>query len=589
MSETVSERPVPAEIQDGLFLSRLSNLSRNTLPEGFPEEWSFEEALFAWAAKHLPEDRLDLFRSLFAAEQLTGCFADGKTGCSFDYDDPEDPALSHRLAMHFMSDEDTGDVLCISSVKSFPRTVESAAASDSSPFRAVIRSYQLFFCVDLKLPRIFSASVFRDEDGLSASLNLPCSYQEFIKGVSARYVRAAWEDEFLSLVALDHLKEQSAAGKTVTTHSFSSDPGTRRLDIYLPDPASEDQRCFLGISGAASPEDNGLTVTTQDVIAMNAAMEDLRLEMQMERKETKKKHRRHSTLLVLLTVIAGLIGGAVLALHVPEVSDVITRFFPLPVEEEPTPTPAPAVEAEPRVQETETVYVALAQPFEFEAEIQENGLPRASTASENYETVPFTVTVSELLGPEWFSDTYAKDGLYLDGTEACAHLLVSFPAQEDLDISSIIPQETLPMKVIDSQGTALNGYQLMDQPSGGAYNVPVTADTPADLYKRYDYSEDARYLVLTAYRNDVRYEYCFSLRYDDPNVDYEEQKQGARGELIRTMKQKLITLGYLREGAARSDQFDWDTQNAVKAAQKAFEMEQTGIADTAFFKRLFSE
>ena len=66
-------------------------------------------------------------------------------------------------------------------------------------------------------------------------------------------------------------------------------------------------------------------------------------------------------------------------------------------------------------------------------------------------------------------------------------------------------------------------------------------------------------------------------------------RNGMRGEEVAEIQRALITLGYLREGAARSDQFDWDTQNAVKAAQKAFEMEQTGIADTAFFKRLFSE
>ena len=74
-------------------------------------------------------------------------------------------------------------------------------------------------------------------------------------------------------------------------------------------------------------------------------------------------------------------GGAVLALHVPQVSDVVTRFFPLPVEEEPVATPPPAVQAEVKEQETVTVYVGPAEAFEFEAEIQENGLPRASAAS----------------------------------------------------------------------------------------------------------------------------------------------------------------------------------------------------------------
>ena len=72
-------------------------------------------------------------------------------------------------------------------------------------------------------------------------------------------------------------------------------------------------------------------------------------------------------------------------------------------------------------------------------------------------------------------------------------------------------------------------------------------------------------------------------------MDWPEQKQGVRSEVVRAMKQKLIALGYLKDGAARSDLFDMDTVNAVRNAQKAFELDPTGIADTAFLKKLFSE
>lgn len=62
---------------------------------------------------------------------------------------------------------------------------------------------------------------------------------------------------------------------------------------------------------------------------------------------------------------------------------------------------------------------------------------------------------------------------------------------------------------------------------------------------------------------------------------------GAKGTKTQRLQQALIDQGYL-SGKADGD-FGKKTEEAVKKAQKAFGMEQTGIADDVFQKRLYGE
>ena len=124
---------------------------------------------------------------------------------------------------------------------------------------------------------------------------------------------------------------------------------------------------------------------------------------------------------------------------------------------------------------------------------------------------------------------------------------------------------------------------------GGSYNVKIAADTDSEIYKRCEKLSDARYLVLSCYQDGARHDLYFSLRYDDPNVDYEGLKTGDRGDLVQAMKQKLASLGYLSERSALNNQYNAETANAVSAAQEAFGLEKTGVADTTFLKTLFGK
>lgn len=592
-NETVSTEsfPLPDEILEGRFLFGLSDLSRNALPEGFPQDLGFEEALFAWAERKIPADQQELFHSLFSSDALKQAFEEGHTSRSFEFDDPEDISRSRRLALHLLTDEETGNLLCVSSLKSFPRTSSEDGPEEdtgASPFRAVIRSYQLFFSVNPDQPVVRKSCVFRDVDSLAGTVSLPCSYQAFMKEISAHYVRSAWESDFLQSVSLENLKDMRNRGQFRFRLPFSSVNGPMQMEAFLPEEGNEDQQYYIGLGSISDGAGgNGLIVSAGDSEAMHATIEDLHMEMQMERDETRKKHRRSSFLLVLFTALVCILGGAVLEQKIPAFSSMMSRFFPVQTEE-------PVQEASPETAETEVVipetvvsYVPFTNTAEFQADLLENGLPRDNESNETYETVSFSVSVAELLTPDWFDAQYAKKKYNLDGTESGIHLEFSFTGGEK--ITSVIPQDSFPVRITDAGDHLLTGYQLMDQPMGGSYNVKVASGEKADIYKRFEPQETPCYLILTYYLDGVPHDLYFSLRYDDPNVDYEDLKQGDKGEVVRAMNQKLASLGYLSEKVADSTKFSRDTATAVEAAREAFGMEKTDTADSAFLKTLFSK
>ena len=587
MSETSPEKAIPEGILNGAFLFQLSSLTRNALPEGYGGQMSFEEALFAWAETQISGEMLDLFRSVFSVETLKKSFEDGKASITFDYDDPADEKTAHRLVTHLLTDEDNGEVLCVSALKSFPRETAGSEGADSAPFRAVIRSYRLFFAVNPEMPQVMKSAVYLDRDGVAVTLTMPCPYRTFLKAVADRYVRAAWADEFLGTFRMESIREAMERGQAILTHTFSSDEGPLRMDVYLPDGGSEDKRCYFGLGGADEADGKGLAVSRQDGEAMHAAFEDLQLSMQMERDETRKKHRRRSFLLVLLTVIVGLAGGSVLMQRIPEYSAVFDRFFPVATEAVPTETPPPPEEVEIVVPDTVKEYIPFMQSREVKADLMENGLPSTSAGFDKDETVTASFAVAELMTPEWFEAQYGKAGYALDGTEAGVHLKFSFTESEKH--SSLVPQEAFPMRIADAEGNTVAGYQLMDAPIGGKYNFKTEAGTEADLYKRCDSLENAKYLVVSCWRDGVPHEYWFSLRYDDPNVEHETLQKGSKGEEVAVMKKKLAELGFMSEKAAAANaSYTDEAVKAVKAAQEAFGLEVTGIADSEFLKALYS-
>ena len=72
-----------------------------------------------------------------------------------------------------------------------------------------------------------------------------------------------------------------------------------------------------------------------------------------------------------------------------------------------------------------------------------------------------------------------------------------------------------------------------------------------------------------------------------PSVVYNTLQKGEKSDDVVRLQTSLIAQGYL-EGKADGD-FGSKTETAIKAAQKAFGLEETGVADNAFQQRLYSE
>ena len=67
---------------------------------------------------------------------------------------------------------------------------------------------------------------------------------------------------------------------------------------------------------------------------------------------------------------------------------------------------------------------------------------------------------------------------------------------------------------------------------------------------------------------------------------YDEIKKGSHGDTVKAVQAKLIELGYLTGTADGA--YGAMTQEAVKAAQADFGMEQTGTATNEFQQKLYS-
>lgn len=63
--------------------------------------------------------------------------------------------------------------------------------------------------------------------------------------------------------------------------------------------------------------------------------------------------------------------------------------------------------------------------------------------------------------------------------------------------------------------------------------------------------------------------------------------KGSKDEDVKRLQQALIDQGFLTGSA--NGQFGKMTEAAVKAAQKSFELEPSGIADTALLDKLYNE
>ena len=243
--------------------------------------------------------------------------------------------------------------------------------------------------------------------------------------------------------------------------------------------------------------------------------------------------------------------------------------------------------------------VPYGQSHTFSTEIKPDGTARVIADDEPYETVSFTVTMKEYLLPSDFEDRYAEE-YRLMGDEAG----VSFDlVLNDYDgAATIVPQNVLDIGFCDTSGAKVErGFQLMDAEVNGGFDVAVASNTPKTLYKRfnfYDATENMQYMVVCAFTDGKEQIMLFDLEgarpepkpepeVVEPEITYPELAKGDKSEDVKALQARLIELKFLDDKA--DGIFGRNTQAAVKAAQKAYGMEQTGIADNAFQQRLFSD
>ena len=250
-----------------------------------------------------------------------------------------------------------------------------------------------------------------------------------------------------------------------------------------------------------------------------------------------------------------------------------------------TATPAP----EPTVQ----AIVPFGESYTFTTQIKSDGSARIAASDEAYETLSFTLTVKQYMLPEDYADKYATT-YRLQGKEVGAGF--ELVLNDYTGTATIVPQTVLTIGFESESGnTTERGYQLMDAEIAGNYGVEVESNVPKMLYKRYVYSdtgEEMKYLVVNCYNDGVTEKILFELESDEEpeptaSVTYETLQQGDKSDAVTDLQTRLIELGYLT-GAADGN-YGGMTAEAVRAAQAAFGLEQTGIADNAFQQQLFAE
>ena len=255
---------------------------------------------------------------------------------------------------------------------------------------------------------------------------------------------------------------------------------------------------------------------------------------------------------------------------------------------EPVEQPA---EPEPDAPEVVAV-VPYGESYSYSTQINMDGTARVEDSDGSFETVRFTQTMTGYMRPSDFADKYATE-YRLDGTEAGASFELEL--HDYVGQSVIIPQNVVDISFCADETAAdeVRGYQLMDKEIGGNYDIAVIPGTPKTLYKRYAYSnvgEEMKYLVVTTYKNGQAQKILFELESDEPEPEpeiiYPILQKGARSDDVRTLQERLIELNYLTGNADGA--FGKKTEDAVKAAQEAYNVEATGIADNDFQQKLYA-
>lgn len=258
-----------------------------------------------------------------------------------------------------------------------------------------------------------------------------------------------------------------------------------------------------------------------------------------------------------------------------------------------SPTSTPMATATPTPETIVKDIVPFGESYNFTTQIKSNGSASISGGTDTYETLSFTLTLKSYMRPEDYANKYASQ-YKLQGTEAGAGFELIL--NNYTGTATIKPQDVFQVNFESESGnTTEKGYQLTDAEIAGNADVVVTTNMPKMLYKRYIYSnagEEMKYLAVSCFNNGVIEKILFELESDvapspTPATTYAPLQQGDKSDAVADLQARLVALGYLNGDA--DGNFGSKTAEAVKTAQKAFGLEETGIADNELQQKLFAD
>ncbi len=259
----------------------------------------------------------------------------------------------------------------------------------------------------------------------------------------------------------------------------------------------------------------------------------------------------------------------------------------------PTATPEPTVAPAPA-----EIVVPFGETAVITAQVYTDGTVRKENDNRAFEEVQFTMQVTRYLSESYYEETWSDD-YDLRGDESSVEFEIML--KDYMGTISIAPQDILDFSYQLLSGETENGYQLTTAELQGLDKAILTTNIPKTLYKRFDYNPaegDMKYLVVKTYVDGVEFTYDFEVgdpirptpeptAEPTPVPQYTTLQKGDSGDSVRLLQDALIRLQYLTTTA--DGDYGKYTERAVKKAQAAFGMEQTGIADNAFQTRLFEE
>lgn len=249
-------------------------------------------------------------------------------------------------------------------------------------------------------------------------------------------------------------------------------------------------------------------------------------------------------------------------------------------------TPVAGVTQDPNRVGTMSNPVRVGESYDFETQVLADGLPRIKAEDTSYETVRMSMTMTNYLMPSYFAEKYSNR-YRLTGTEAGA--AIDMTLVSSTGNVSVVPQSAVRITFENASGVENGGYQLMDAEIAGRYEVSIEPGQTQTVYKRFAYSaeEQMQYMVLTHYLDGVANKVYFLLESVEPEAEYPTLTRGDSNSDVKTLQERLVELGYLDGGA--DGIFGGKTESAIRAAQKANDMAETGVADHPFQKYIYSD